>query len=312
MLRSEEAELAEGFSRLCVLRTEDYYLLKSIKRLQKRKPDPAYLSLLMVEFRKREQWRSEREVELLSNLDAWEYNFFSEQRKLEMKQWQSLGLLTSVYIECIRAAYHLQPSDLIESPFVTMDASQFLFSCAPKSPLYRAGYHEVLEMFAPFKKEESRRIHAPAMMDTLYPLQRDLQTVVRDLLLKDSPADETSSLGPSSAVELKKDGTLPPSSSLTRSAVAEGEAEVEEDVVNSHLKPMVRSTLRSSRKVWSVLFLLWKHLVIRCALEKIKMTLVDEFIARALSTTAGNFLNTQRCRFVSLLEAVDTMHKPLD
>lgn len=309
MLHFEEAELAEALSRLCVLRTEDYYLLKSIRKLQKKKPDPAYLSLLMVEFRKREQWRSEREVDLLSQLDTWEYNFFSEYCSTEMEEWKNLGPLTSVYVECIRGAYQLQPSDLTQSPFVTLDSSQFLYSCAPKSPLHRAGYHEVLQMFDPSRREESRRTHAAAMVDTLYPLQRDLRSLVREMLLKEAPVHDSSPLRHAPSLELDKDGTLSPSSSLMRATLMEEVTEVDEDIINSHVKPIVRTTLRSSRKVWEVLFLLWKHLLIRCSLKKIQVTLVDDFIARALSTTAGNFLNTQRCRFVSLLEATDTMHK---
>lgn len=307
MLRAAEAELAEAFSRLCVLRTEDYHLLKSIRKVQRKRPDPAYLSLLIVEFRMREEWRSEREVELLSQLDTWEYNYFTGQRETEIDDWNKLASLTSVYVECIRAVYHLHPSDLTESPFAKMDTCQFLYSCAPASPFYQIGYHHVLEMFAPLTKEENRRILAPAVVDTLYPLQRDLRTASREVL-DHSTADDSAPRAGALSLDLKKSGTLPPSSSSLRATLMEV-AESEEDIINSHVKPIVRLTLRSSRKVWQVLFLLWKHLLTRCTLEKVGANLVEECVSRALSITTGNFLSTQRCRFVSLLESTDTMHK---
>lgn len=307
MLRTAEAELAEAFSRLCVLRTEDYHLLKSIRKVQRKRPDPAYLSLLIVEFRMREEWRSEREVELLSQLDTWEYNYFTAQRETDIDEWNKLGAFTSVYVECIRAVYHLHPSDLTESPFTKMDACQFLYSCTPTSAFYPIGYHRVLEMFAPLTKEESRRILASAVVDTLYPLQRDLRTASREVL-DHSTAGDSASFAASPPIAFKKSGTLPPSSSSMRATLMEV-AEAEKDIINSHVKPIVRLTLRSSRKVWQVLFLLWKHLLTRCALEKVEGNVLEECVARALSITTGNFLSTQRCRFVSLLESTDTMHQ---
>lgn len=277
MLESEEAELAEGLSRLCVLRTEDYQLLKSIRKVQREKPDKAYLAIVLTEFRKREQWRSDREVELLSQLGAWEYSFYSEKRFIEGMSWREMGAFKPVYVEGIQATYHLEPKDLVDTPFATLETSKFLYACDKKSPLYALGYKEVLEMFFIHAKDDSppSAVHAGVLVDTLYPLQRNLECVELDGL---------------------EEG-LPENAEVTA---------VKDDIINFNVKPTTRATLRASRKVWQVLFLLWKQLLIRCPIDGLK-NVNDVF--HTLTNTAGNFLNTQRCRFVSLLESTDTMHQ---
>lgn len=277
MLESEEAELAEGLSRLCVLRTEDYQLLKSIRKVQREKPDKAYLAIVLTEFRKREQWRSDREIELLSQLGAWEYSFYSEKRFIEGMSWREMGAFKPVYVEGIQATYHLEPRDLVDTPFATLETSKFLYACDKKSPLHALGYKEVLEMFFIHAKEDatsSSAVHASVLVDTLYPLQRNLDHIELD------------------GVE----GMLP----------EDAEVAIKDDIINFNVKPTTRATLRASRKVWQVLFLLWKQLLIRCPIDGLKNA---EDLFRTLSNTAGDFLNTQRCRFVSLLESTDTMHE---
>lgn len=284
MLCLEEAELAEGLARLCVLRTEDYQLLKSIKKTQQQKPDRDYLSLLLGEFRKREHWRGEREVELLAQLGAWEYAFYSEGRFKEGAEWREMGQFLPVYLECIRATYHLGPKDLKDSPFAGLASSQYLYSCEADSPLQGVGYADVLKMFSPPAKEESA-VHAGVLVDTLYPLHRDL-TRVPDMLDED----------------------LPLSTVRSTNTMDDSMSQIREDIVNIHVKPPIRASLRASLKVWQVLFLLWKHLLLRCPVDTLDSS---EDIFHVPSTTAGNFLNTQRCRFASLLESIDSMHEDM-
>eukprot|EP00796_Vickermania_ingenoplastis_P005263 gene5263-3771_t len=281
MLGREDAELAESLSRLCVLRTEDYQLLKSIRKTQRQKPDPDYLGLLLGEFRKREKWRSDREVELLSQLGAWEYGYYTETRYTEGMAWREMGQFQPVYLECIKATYHLEARDLQESPFATMDSSTFLYSCEKDSSLHSLGYNVVLEMFADANKEENSSVHAGVLVDTLYPLQRDV-TRMPDVL---------------------DDSQL---ASVHSHPVESTVSQAKEDIVNTHVKPGVRASLRASLRVWQVLFLLWKHLLMRCPIDNLAN--VDEMF-HALSSTAGSFLNTQRCRFTSLLESTDSMHR---
>lgn len=280
MLCQEEAELAEGLSRLCVLRTEDYQLLKSIRKTQKQKPDPEYLSLLLGEFRKREQWRGEREVELLTQLGTWEYNYHSETRFTDGLSWRQMGQFQPVYMECVRATYHLEPKDLTDTPFATMDTSAYLYSCEPTSELATLGYLDALGLYTKNGREETA-VHAAVLVDTLYPLHRDLKSVP-EMLDDDLPL-----------------------SAVRKALLEDSTSQVKEDLVNAHVKPNIRASLRASLKVWQVLFLLWKHLLMRCPVDNLSWA---DDIYHSLSRTAVNFLNTQRCRFTSLLEAVDSMH----
>lgn len=291
MLSGEELELIEGLSRLCVLRTEDYQLLKSIRKTQETKPDKEYFSYLLAEFRRREQWRSDREVDLLSQLGGWEYNFYTEKRFEEAKKWKSLGPFRLVMLHCIKAVYRLEPSDIQDSPFVTQKWSRFLYHCDSRSPLFEVGYGEVLRLFNEMNLEEKNMVSPGMLLNTLYPLQRDLKSGLKGAI--ESWREITAVRG-----ELLGKNVNP-----SPDLMEAGFEALKDDIINVGVKPATRAVLRVSRKVWLVLFLLWKQLLVCCDVDRMRR--ID--LSRTLSTTAGNFLNTQRCRFVSFLESTNAM-----
>lgn len=281
MLHAEECDLVEGLSRLCVMRTEDYQLLKSIRKTQRIKPDKEYLRFILADFRKREQWRCDREVTLLSQLGGWEHTYYTETRWSDKQMWESLGAFDQVYLGCIRTTYNLQDQDLVDTPFTNLESSKGLYYGSGSSPSLR-GFEEVYDMFRS-KERDSKTPpggQVAALVDILYPLQRE----------------------GSSALDALDGREFPAAQSLQEN----DPSTMKEDLVNKHIRPAIRAALRASLKVWQVLFLLWKHLLIRCPTEEMSMVEIDW--SRTLSTTAGAFLSSQKCRFVSMLEATDSMH----
>lgn len=283
MLDSEAADIADALSRVCVFRTEDYQLLHQIHTSVQSTSHEAdsqqrkYLSLLVGELQRRENWRQQRERELLSRLSTWQKDSFDQLTRV--RECAELSALQDVYAACIRHTYNFQLADLEQNPFARLPSSGVLFAVSATTTTTTTGSAISAEM----RTIHSRLIHTTAAPSTVTKDSPHAHHGTADDLVDELfPLPKT----PVSEKTSENEGQLS----------KEDGGEAVAAAASFRLKAETRQGLRASRRAWQMLLLFWVHLLRQTSLKAVR-----EEVRELPATAASELLSSQRDALEKLL-----------